>query len=185
MDGNRNGEIIFSIWNQHGVLAELLQNHICQVVGTAELYCRFRSGEHIKYLGLMGVQVDALERFCALSWLWIDSDVLHSVNAEMAEFLAVVGIEIVISVVPQKPKRTDNIGFIVVRIPLFLFAVIVEILEAHFAVGLNGDMKVVCVLYHAVIHTADTACDERPAVQTGAGIAVCQEQDLCLCCEKT
>ena len=100
LDGNGNCEIIFSIWNQHRVLAELLQIHICQVVGTAELYCRFRSGEHIKYLGLMGVQVNALERFCALSWLWIDSDVLHSVNAEMAEFLAVVGIEIVISVVP-------------------------------------------------------------------------------------
>ena len=119
LDWNRNGEIICSIWNQHGVLAELLQNHICQVVGTAELYCRFRSGEHMEYLGLVGVQVDVLERFCALSWLWIDSDVLHSVNAEMAEFLAVVGIEIVISVVPQKPKRTDNIGFVVVRIPLF------------------------------------------------------------------
>ena len=65
------------------------------------------------------------------------------------------------------------------RIPLFLFAVIVEILEAHFAVGLNGNMEVVCIFYHAVIHTADTACDERPAVQTGAGIAVCQAQDLC------
>ena len=54
----------------------------------------------MEYLGLMGGQVHALERFCARSWLWIDSDVLHSVNAEMAEFLAVVGIEIVISVVP-------------------------------------------------------------------------------------
>ena len=54
----------------------------------------------MEYLGLVGVQVDVLEHFCALSWLWIDSDVLHSVNAEMAEFLAVVGIEIVISVVP-------------------------------------------------------------------------------------
>ena len=103
----------------------------------------------------------------------------------MAKLLAVVGIEIIIAVVPKKPKRTDNIGFIVVRIPLLLFAVIVEILEAHFAVGLNGNMEVVCILYHAVIHTADTACDERPAVQTGAGIAVCQAQDLCLCYEKT
>ena len=65
-------------------------------------------------LGLVGVQVDALECFCALSWLWIDSDVLHTVNAEMTELLSIVGIEIVISVVPQKPKRTDNIGFIVV-----------------------------------------------------------------------
>ena len=54
-----------------------------------------------------------------------------------------------------------------------------EILEAHLAVSLNGNVEVVCVLYHAVIHTADTACDERPAVQTGAGIAVCQAQDLC------
>ena len=54
-----------------------------------------------------------------------------------------------------------------------------EILEAHFAVGLNGNMEVVCILYHAVIHTADTACDERPAVQTGAGIAVCRAQDFC------
>ena len=110
---------------------------------------------------------------------------LHTVNAEMAELLSIVGIEIVIAVVPEKPKKTDNIGFIVVRIPLFRFAVIVEILEAHFAVGLNGNMEVICILYHAVIHTADTACDERPAVQTGAGIAVCQAQDLCLCCEKT
>ena len=105
---------------------------------------------------------------------------LHTVNAEMAELLAVVGIEIIIAVVPKQSKRADNVGFIVVGIPLFLFAVIVEILEAHFAVGLNGNMEVVCILYHAVIHTADTACDERPAVQTGAGIAVCQAQGLCL-----
>ena len=54
-----------------------------------------------------------------------------------------------------------------------------EIFEAHLTVSLNGNVEVVCILYHAVIHTADTACDERPAVQTGAGIAVCQAQDLC------
>ena len=82
----------------------------------------------------------------------------------MAEFLAVVGIEIVISVVPQKPKRTDNIGFVVVRLPLFLFAVIVEILEAHFAVGLNGNMEVICILYHTVIHTADTSGNKGAAI---------------------
>ena len=46
----------------------------------------------MEYLGLVGVQVNALERFRALSWLWIDSDMLHTVNAEMAELLAVVGI---------------------------------------------------------------------------------------------
>ena len=112
----------------------------------------------------MGVQVDALERFCALSWLWIDSDVLHSVNAEMAELLSVVGIEIIIAVVPEKPKRTDNIGFIVVRIPLFLFAVIVEILEAHFLVLLDSNMEVVCVLYHAVIHAAHTSGNKGAAI---------------------
>ena len=105
-----------------------------------------------------------LERFRALSWLWIDSDVLHTVNAEMAELLAVVGIEIVIAIVPEKSKRTDNIGFVVVRIPLFLFAVIVEILEAHFAVALNGNVEVVCVLYNAVIHTADTSGNKGAAV---------------------
>ena len=73
----------------------------------------------MEYLGLVGVQVDVLERFRALSWLWIDSDVLHSVNAEMAELLSVVGIEIIIAVVPKQSKRADNVGFIVVRIPLF------------------------------------------------------------------
>ena len=101
LDGHRNREIRFSIWNQHCVFSELLQNHIGQVVGTAELYCRFRSGEHMEYLCLMGVQVNALERFCALSWFWVDGDMLHTVNAEMAEFLSVVGIEIVIAVVPK------------------------------------------------------------------------------------
>ena len=30
-------------------------------------------------LGLVGVQVNALERFCALSWLWIDGDMLHEI----------------------------------------------------------------------------------------------------------
>ena len=72
------------------------------MVSTAELHKRLLARKHIEYLGLMGVQVNVLERFCALSWLWIDSDVLHTVNAEMAKLLAVVGIEIVIAIIPAR-----------------------------------------------------------------------------------
>ena len=56
------------------------------------------------------VQIYALELLRALSWLWIYGNVFHPVYAEMAELLAVVGIEIVIAVVPEQSKRADNIG---------------------------------------------------------------------------
>lgn len=179
LDGNGNCEIIFSIWNQHRVLAELLQNHICQVVGTAEFDSRFRAGEHIEYLGLMGVQIDMPERLPALSWLWINCDMLHSIYAEVAEFFSIVGIQIIISIVPEHSKWADDIRLAIVGIPFLLALVIVEIPETDFPVCLNCLVEVVCVLDHAVIHTADTACNERTAVQASAGVAVGQAQDLC------
>ena len=70
------------------------------MVGTAKLYGQFFARKHMEDLGLMGVQVNALECFCALSWLWIYGNVFHPVYAKMAEFLAVVGIEIIIAVAP-------------------------------------------------------------------------------------
>ena len=167
LDRHGNCEIMFSIWNEHRVLTEAFQNYICQMIGTAEFDHRFRAGEHIEYLGLMGVQIDLPERLPALFRLWINCDMLHSIHAEVAEFFSIIGIQIIISIVPEQSKWADDIRFAIVGIPFLFALVIVKIPETDFPVCLDCLMEVVRVLDHAVIHTADTACNKRTAVQAG------------------
>ena len=127
------------------------------------------------------VQIYLVKSLFALALFREHRNLFHTINAERAKvlFLAHIGIEIIIAVIPLERVGADNISFSALGILPFLTRRVVEIAERNFAVGRYRFVEFVGFIYHAVIHTANTPRNIRLPVQACARVAIGLLQHLC------
>ena len=107
-----HGKMIVSIRYQHHIFAEAVNNYIGKRIDTTQFYrvFLFRFYEHIENRTLVFVQIHFVKSLFALAFFREHRYFFHSVNAKCAKvlFLAHIGIEVIIAVVPLERVGADN-----------------------------------------------------------------------------
>lgn len=155
--------------HHHNILAELVYRSVSQFLAEADADIVFLASIHIKHLCLLAYDVLFLEKF--LPFPLLDerfSDTFHSIHAVIAELLAVVGVEIVITVVPQKGVGADSNPIAVIRI-VFYGSVrgVMEVAEGNLAVLCDCLMDAVGLRNHIFVGIADAIGNIGLTVQGG------------------
>ena len=142
----------------NGFFAEFVDHSVGKAILNPQAHHALVAAVHIKHLCLLVGQVLGVVFLRALALLQKrDADTLHAVNAEIAELLAVVGIQIVVAVVPRESIRADDVLTAVFGIALRVVLVrgVMEVTEPDFAVGGDCLMDAVGILHDAIVHAAD------------------------------
>lgn len=94
-----------SIHGEHlNILAELINNCICQFIAETDADIVFLAAIHVKHLCFVGCDVLLTVLLFAVPVIGEGiADPLHTIYAEITEllFFAVIGIEIIIAIVPE------------------------------------------------------------------------------------
>ena len=129
--------MVFINGHHKNILAELVNDRISQFIAEANLDIVFLTAIHIKYFCLLVGDVLFFEKFFSLPLLDKGlADTLHSIHAVIAELLAVIGIQIIVAVVPQKGVRANCHAVAVIGIVsgIGFIGRIVEVAEGNLAV---------------------------------------------------
>lgn len=151
-----------SINGEHlNILAELVNNRICQFIAETDADIVFLAAIHVKHLCSVGCNVLLTVLLFAVPVIGEGiADPLHAIHPEITEllFFAVIGIEIIVTVVPEESVGTDDVLFAALGVFLLLSGRrgIVEVAEANLQILIDSLVDAVGILHNAVVHAPHT-----------------------------
>lgn len=112
LHGDGHNKVVFAVRHQNGIFAEAVNDGIRHSIDTPQTNGVFSArAEHIENLCLSGGQIYLVKGGFPVPLLLHPLYPFHAVNTEVAEALLLghIGIEIIVSVIPEHSKGADNI----------------------------------------------------------------------------